>query len=62
MANRSGIHINSEHEGEFTAKAKAHGLSVQEYANKIMSAPEGRYPGSLRKQASFARSAKKFKH
>lgn len=56
------IHINPEKAGVFTAKAKAAGMSVQAYANKIMNAPIGKYSPQLRKQANFARNAKKFKH
>jgi peptidoglycan L-alanyl-D-glutamate endopeptidase CwlK len=56
-----GIYINPANEGKFTAKAKAAGMGVQAYANKVLSAPEGKYPASTRKQANFARNASKWK-
>ena len=54
------IHIKKENRGKFTAKAKAAGKGVQEYARQVMSAPEGRYPPSTRRQANFARNASKW--
>jgi hypothetical protein len=62
MANKSGIHINPAHKGRFTEVAKSHGMSVQGYASKVLSAPEGRYSPAVRKEANFARNAKGFKH
>lgn len=61
MANKSGIHINPKHKGEFTAKAKRAGLSVQAYATRVLSHPK-QYPAATVKQANFARNATKFKH
>lgn len=61
MANKSGIKINPAHKGEFTAKAKAAGMSVQEYASKVL-ANKGKYPASTVKQANFAKNARKFNH
>ena len=58
---KSGIHINPAHKGEFTAKAKAHGESVQQYANEVLK-PGSKASGKTKKQANFARNAKKFKH
>ena len=55
-----GIHIAPSKRGTFTAAAKRAGKGVQEYANQIMSAPEGRYSPALRKKANFARNAKKW--
>ena len=52
-----GIAINPANKGKFTAKAKASGMGVQEYASKVLSAPEGKYPASTRRQANFARNA-----
>ena len=61
--NKSGIHIKESHKGLFTAKAKRSGMGVQAFAKKVLSAPEGKYSPSTRKQASFARTAKtKFNH
>jgi hypothetical protein len=62
MANKSGIHIKKSHKGAFTKKAKAAGMSVQEFASHVHAHPEN-YSGLTRKQASFAHTAKtKFKH
>jgi hypothetical protein len=60
-SSKSSIHINPAHKGEFTAKAKAHGESVQEYANEVLK-PGSKASGATKKQANFARNAKKFKH
>lgn len=54
------IRIRSSREGVFTAKAKRAGLGVQAFARKVLSAPAGRYSASTRKQANFARNARKF--
>ena len=61
MANKSGIHINPAHKGEFTAKAKKAGMSVQAYAKKVL-APGSKASAATKKQANFARNAPKFKH
>ena len=53
-ASKAGMHINPEHRGLFTAKAKAAGESVQEYANEKSGAG-----GKLGKEANFARMAKR---
>ncbi len=58
---KSDIHINPAHKGEFTAKAKAAGMGVQEYANKVL-ARGSKASAETKKQANFARNAKKFKH
>lgn len=54
------ISLNPANKGKFTAKAKAAGEGVQEYASKVLSAPEGRYPASTRRQANFAKNAAKW--
>lgn len=61
MANKSGIHINPAHEGFFTKKADAAGLTVREFAEKVLRAPKGQYSASTRKQAAFAKAAKGWK-
>jgi hypothetical protein len=61
MAKKKGIHINPAHKGEFTAKAKKHGESVQEYAAEVLKPGYKAYPAT-KKQANFAKNAKKFKH
>jgi hypothetical protein len=55
------IKINPKNKGKFTAKAKANGMSVQEYAGKVLS-PKSKASGALKKEANFARNAKKWKH
>jgi len=59
---KGGIYINPANKGKFTAKAKAAGMGVQEYARKVMSAPEGRYPAATRRQANFAKNAAGWRH
>lgn len=58
----SGIHIKKKNRGKFTAAAKRAGMGVQAYARKILSAPKGKYSPTLRRRASFAKAASKFKH
>ena len=54
------IHIKPSREGVFSAKAKRAGMGVQAFAKKVLSAPKGRYSAATRKQANFARSAKRW--
>lgn len=54
------IHIAKDKEGVFTKKAESAGMGVQEYARKVLGAPEGRYDPATRKQANFARNATKW--
>lgn len=58
----SGIHIKKANRGKFTKAAEQHGMSVQQFANKVLKAPKGKYSSTLRKRANFARNAKKFNH
>jgi hypothetical protein len=37
-------------------------MGVQQFANKVLRAPKGKYSTTLRKRANFARNASKFKH
>jgi len=57
---KSGIHINPANKGKFTAKAKAHGESVQEYARDVLK-PGSKASAKTKKQANFARNASKWK-
>lgn len=59
--NKSGIHIKKANKGKFTAKAKRAGMSVQAYANKVLK-KGSKASTTTKKQANFARNAKKFKH
>lgn len=59
--NTSGIHIKKANRGKFTAKAKKNGMSVQSYANKVLKKGSNASTAT-KKQAVFARNAKKFKH
>jgi hypothetical protein len=56
----SGIHIKKSHEGLFTAKAKAAGMSVSAYANKMANSPNA--SPATKKQAVFAKNARSWKH
>jgi len=56
------IKIKASHSGLFTRKAKRAGMSVAGFANKVLHATKGQYSASTRKQANFARNARKFRH
>lgn len=58
---KSKIKIKPSREGVFTAKARKAGMGVQAYARKVLSAPDGRYSPATRKQANFAKNAKRWK-
>ena len=55
------IHIKKSHEGLFTAKAQRAGMSVAAYAKKVP-APGSHASAATKKQANFARSARKWQH
>ena len=61
MANKSGIKIKPANRGKFTAKAKAAGMGVQAYAKKVMK-KGSKATAATKRQAVFARNAKKWKH
>lgn len=61
MKNGGSIHINPAHKGDFTAKAKQHGMSVQAFAKHVLANKDDFSTETIR-QANFARNAKKFKH
>jgi hypothetical protein len=54
------INIKPSHRGLFTAKAKAAGQGVQEYARHVLASPSA--SAATKKQANFARNAKNWKH
>lgn len=60
LKNGNKIHIKKKNRGKFTASAKAHGMGVQEYANKVLNDPNA--TPLQKKRANFARNAKRFKH
>ena len=53
------INIDPKNKGKFTAKAKAKGKGVQEYASQVMANKENYSPATV-KQANFARNAAKW--
>lgn len=55
------IHIAPSKRGTFTAAAKRHGKSVQEFASQVL-AHKGNYSPAMVKKANFARNASKWKH
>lgn len=57
---KSGIHIKKSKRGTFTAAANKAGMSVQAYADKVLSAPKGKYSSAMRKKANFAKNASKW--
>ena len=54
------IHIKKKNRGKFTASAKAHGMSVQQYASHVLNDPNA--SPTQKKRANFARNAAKWKH
>lgn len=55
------IHIKKSKRGTFTKAAKAHGMSVQGFANMVLKNPSN-YSAAMRKKANFARNAASWKH
>lgn len=53
------IHIKPSKRGTFTKVAKAHGMSVQGFANRVLRKPS-KYSAAMRKKANFARNASKW--
>lgn len=56
--NKLDIHIKKKNRGKFTESAKRHGMSVQQYASKVLSDPSS--PSYLRKRAQFAKNTAKW--
>lgn len=54
------IHIKKENKGKFTASAKKAGMSVQEYARKVLNDPNA--TALQKKRANFARNSAKWNH
>jgi len=53
---KTGINLDPAKKGTFKAQATRMGMSVQEAANEILNAPEGRYTPEMRKKANFAKN------
>lgn len=53
------IRIKKSKRGTFTKAAKQHGMSVQGFANRVLSNPS-KYSAAMRKKANFARNASKW--
>ena len=60
-ANGGGINIKPSHEGLFSQAAKAHGMSVQQYAASILRNKDN-HNATLIKRANFARNAAGWSH
>lgn len=60
MTKKNPIRIKPENKGKFTAKAKAAGMGIQAYANKVLKKGSKATPAT-KKQANFARNAAKWK-
>ena len=56
---KNKIRIRKSREGLFSAKAKRAGMGVQAYARKVL-AKGSRASASTKRQANFARNAKKW--
>ena len=61
FADGGTIHIKPSKKGTFTAAAKKHGKSVQEFASQVLANKEN-YSPAMVKKANFARNASKWKH
>ena len=59
MTAKSKIHIKKSHEGRFTKKAKAAGMTVAAYAQKVLK-KGSKASTATRRQANFARNARKW--
>ena len=57
FAEGGGIHINPAHKGDFTKKAKRHGMGVQQFASHVL-AHKDKFPTSTVRQAVFARNSR----
>ncbi len=55
------IHIKPENRGTYTARAKAHGKSVQQQASSDLKPGSGA-TALQRKRANFARNQRKWRH
>ena len=55
------IYIKKSKRGTFTKAAKAHGMSVQGFANKVLNNPSN-YSAAMIKKANFAHNAASWKH
>jgi len=53
------IHIKEANKGKFTEQAKAHGMTVAQFAAKVL-ANKDKYSSSTVKRANFARNARKW--
>ena len=53
------IRIKPSKRGTFTKAAKQHGMSVQDFANRVLRNPS-KYSAAMRKKANFARNASKW--
>lgn len=57
------IEIKKENEGKFTAAAKRHNMTVQEFAKHVLAKKNAdKYSATMRKRANFARNAAGWKH
>ena len=54
-----GIHIKPSKRGTFTAAAKRHHMSVQEFASRVLRNKDN-YSPAMVKKANFARNASKW--
>lgn len=55
------IKLNPAHKGMFTRTAKAHGMSVQRYADYLHNHPNAAATPLTRRQANFVRVSRNFK-
>lgn len=60
MAERPPLDLHLK-EGAFTAQAKAAGMSVEAFTDKVL-APGSKFSTTTKRRAAFARAAKKWKH
>jgi hypothetical protein len=61
MRKKSKIHIKKSKRGSFTAKAKKHHMTVAQYARHVLK-KGSRASTATKRQANFAKNAKKWHH
>ena len=59
-AKKPAIHIKKANQGKFSAAAKAHGETTQQYAKKVISDPHA--SAAAKKRAVFAQNAAGWNH
>lgn len=59
---KTPIHLNPNMAGDFTAKAKAAGMTPLDFAKHVLADKTGKYDTHTRRQAQFVLNASKWHH